>query len=314
MMSTASRILAVLLVLAPGHTEPRAFEFTEVHMGLPVRMVLHAPDRRAAESAARAAFSRIALLDRMMSDYRPDSELRRLSARADESVRVSPELLAVISRAVEISRASEGAFDPTIGPVVALWREARSTGRLPDPTRLADARARVGWHRIEIDAARSTIRLSGPDMRLDLGGVAKGYILQDALRTLRDAGIRRALIESGGDIVVGEAPPGRLGWHVDAPGADPVFAARARRLTNGAIATSGPAAQFVEIDGVRYSHVVDPRTGLGVTTDLVARVIADDATLADGLATALTILGAPHVAALQERFPEARISLASASR
>lgn len=311
MTSIASRLLVLVLVLAPRSAEPPAFEFTEVHMGLPVRLVLHARDRQAAESAARAAFARIARLDRMMSDYRPDSELRRLESRTGQSVPVSPELLAVLTRALEISRATEGAFDPTIAPLVALWRESRSTRRLPEPSRLAAARALVGWRHVEIDAARSAVRLSRPGMRLDLGGVAKGYILQEALRTLRSAGVTRALVASGGDIVAGDAPPGRPGWHVDAPGADPVFAARAERLTNAALATSGPTVQFVEIDDVRYSHIIDPRTGLGMTTDRVAYVIADDAALADGLATALTILSADEVVTLRARFPEAMVSLVS---
>lgn len=278
-------------------------------MGLPVRLVLHARDREAAESAARAAYARIARLDRMMSDYRPDSELRRLEQRAGEAVHVSPELLAVVSRALEISRATGGAFDPTVAPLVALWRESRSTRRLPDPARLAAARARVGWQHVELDTARSEIRLSRSGMRLDLGGVAKGYILQEALRTVRGKGVDRALIESGGDIVAGDAPPGRTGWNVASPGADPAFAARAARLTNAALATSGPAAQSVEIDGVRYSHIVDPRTGLGVTTGLVAHVIADDAAWADGLATALTVLGSGGLTSLRSRFPGTLISL-----
>src|SRR5687768_6177227 len=277
MIGIASRFVLLLLLLTTGASEPRAFEFTEVHMGLPVRLVLHAPDRPAAELAARAAFARIATLDRMMSDYRPDSELRRIQSHAGTSVVVSPELLTVVSRALEISRATGGAFDPTIAPLVALWRESRSTRRLPEPFRLTAARALVNWRDVEIDAGRSTVRLSRPGMHLDLGGVAKGYILQEALRTLRERGVGRALVASGGDIVVGDAPPGRTGWVVDAPGSDPAFAARASTLRNAALATSGPTEQFVEIDGIRYSHIVDPRTGLGATTTRVAHVIAGDA-------------------------------------
>ena len=301
-------------MLATGGAEPVAFEFTEVHMGLPVSLVLHAGDRQTAEQAARAAFGRIATLDRMMSDYRPDSELRRIDSRAGNFVPVSAELLTVISRALQISRASEGAFDPTIAPLVALWRESRSARRLPEPSRLAAARALVDWQQVEIDRAGSAVRLPLPGMRLDLGGVAKGYILQQALRTLRDRGVTRALVAAGGDIVVGDAPPGRVGWRVDVPGAGPAFAARASQLTNAALATSGSSRQFVEIDGVRYSHIVDPRTGLGVTTDREARVIAADAALADGLATALTILDSGDGKIVQARFPEAIVSLTRATR
>jgi thiamine biosynthesis lipoprotein len=272
-------------------------------MGVPVRLVLHAPTRDAAEAAARDAFGRIAELDRMMSDYRPDSELKALE-RSRGPVRVSPELLAVLSRAVEIARATDGAFDPTVGPLVALWREARTARRLPDPAALASTRQRVGWRHLEIDRESSTVRLAIADMRLDLGGIAKGYILQDALQVLRSRGVTSALVEAGGDIVVGDGPPDRAGWRIDVPGADSAFATRAAHLTNAALSTSGPAAQFVGINGVRYSHVVDPRTGLGLTNGLTAHVIAPDGATADALSTALTVLGPEGAAGVLPGFPE----------
>jgi thiamine biosynthesis lipoprotein len=147
-------------------------------------------------------------------------------------------------------------------------------------------------------------------MRLDLGGIAKGYILEEARRVLRARGVRSVLIEAGGDIVVGDAPPDQEGWRIDVGGGGGALEARAARLTNAALATSGPTAQHVVVDGVRYSHVIDPRTGVGVTNDLVARVIADDAAVADGLSTALTVIGSVD-AALMSRFPGVVASLSS---
>jgi thiamine biosynthesis lipoprotein len=140
-------------------------------------------------------------------------------------------------------------------------------------------------------------------MRLDLGGIAKGYILQEALHVLRSTGVTRALVESGGDIVVGDAPPGRAGWRIDVPGADAAFAARAATLSNAALSTSGPTAQFVQIDGVRYSHVVDPRTGVGLTNGITAHVIASDGATADALSTALTVLGPDAAGPILAGFP-----------
>lgn len=272
-------------------------------MGLPVHVVLHAPGSEAARRAATAAFARIAILDQMMSDYRPDSELRRLEGRTGEWIPISAELYEVLHRALQISEATAGAFDPSIGPLVALWRTARQTGRLPDPLSIEAARARVGWRDIRLDASRRAIRFERPGMRLDLGGIAKGYILQEARRILRWHNVTSILIESGGDIVVGDAPPGRPGWRIDTGPADSRFADRAARLVNAAMATSGPTFQFIEIDGIRYSHVIDPRTGLGVTAPIVARVIAEDAATADALATALTIMGEGGVKPIRERFP-----------
>jgi FAD:protein FMN transferase len=295
--------------MAAGGQVPRPFESSQVHMGLPVRILLHAPDAGRAQSATAAAFARIAALDRMMSDYRPDSELRRLEAGGTAWTPVSPDLLEVLTTAVTIARATDGAFDPTVGPLVQLWRASRKSGKLPAPDALEAARALVGWRHLEIDRGRGAIRLAKPGMRLDLGGIAKGYILQQALRTLRQAGLGRALIDTGGDIIVGSGPPGLAGWRIDAADADAVFRQRASQLTNAAIATSGDESQFVEIDGVRYSHIVDPRTGLGLTHQVTARVIARDGAIADALATALAVMGPEGVAPIKAKFPDVLISL-----
>ena len=274
-------------------------------MGLPVRIRLYSSSEEAAGTAAAAAFARVAALDQMMSDYRPDSELRRLGSSWSP---VSRELFAVLERAIEIADATGGAFDPTVGPLVALWREARQSRRLPDASALDAAKRLVGWRLVQLDAARPAVRLAREGVRLDLGGIAKGYIIQQALQAMIPFGVTRALVEAGGDIVVGDAPPGRDGWSIDVTGSEAEFVARAARLTNAALATSGPTAQFVEIDGVRYSHVVDPRTGLGLTNQVTARVIAADGATADALATALTV--APDtLSRIRRQFPDAAMSL-----
>jgi thiamine biosynthesis lipoprotein len=278
-------------------------------MGMPVRVVLHAGSEMGARDAATAAFARIAALEQIFSDYRQDSEVSRLGARPREWVPVSAELFRVMETAIDVARATEGAFDPTVGPLVALWREARRTKRLPAPDVLAAARSRTGWRLVTLDREARAIRLDAAGMRLDPGGIAKGYILQEALATLAASSAPRAMVEAGGDIAAGDAPPGRDGWRIAAPGAGAAFAARAARLTRASLATSGPTSQFVEIDGIRYSHVVDPRTGLGLTHDLVARVIAPDGAVADALATALTVLGRDGVAALAARYPGVLVSV-----
>ena len=278
-------------------------------MGLWVRIVLYAPGDSAARTAARAAFARIVLLENKMSDWRPESELRVLERRPGEWQPVSAELFDVLARAVEVARASDGAFDPTVGPLVTLWRQARRTGQLPGRAALDSARRLVGWTSIHLDTLRRRVRLAQSGIRLDLGGIAKGWILQDVLGVLAGAGVRSALVEAGGDLVVGDPPPGRRGWEVDVPGADSGFARRAGTLANAAIATSGAAAQFVEIDGVRYSHVVDPRTGLGLTSPVQAFVIAPHGATADALATASTVADEAQRARLVRRFPGVEVSV-----
>jgi len=283
------RALTGILLLAaagPLAAQPR-HEFTELHMGVAVRLVLHAADTAAAREAARAAYGRIAALEQVFSDYRAGSELRQLARRAGDPgwTPVSPELAAVLDAARQVAAATEGAFDPTIGPLVALWRESRTSGRLPDAVRLRAARALVDWRQLEVDSGRGAVRLARPGVGLDLGGVAKGYILGQALDVLRRHGAGAALVEAGGDIVLGEAPPGRAGWDVGLAGLD------AGLLTGVAIATSGTGEQWVEIDGRRYAHLIDPRTGLGLTRPVQVSVIGPDPAVADALATALAVLG-----------------------
>jgi thiamine biosynthesis lipoprotein len=310
---TRSRLIHLVLclsaVLTAGVVEAQVrHEFTAVHMGVPVRIVLHAPTDDLARTAAGEAFARIAELDDKMSDYRPRSEVRMLTARPGEWQRVSRDLLDVLIRAQDVSRWASGAFDVTIGPLVQLWRASKATGRLPDAGELTEARSRVGAALLEVDSTRSRVRVWVRGMQLDLGGIAKGYILQEALRVLRTFGTPAALVEAGGDVVVGDAPPGQDGWSVFVAGADTAVLHRARALRNAAVATSGGSEQFVEIGGVRYSHVVDPRTGLGVTERHVVTVIADDAALADAAATALSVLGPAKAAYFRRQFPAAMIS------
>jgi thiamine biosynthesis lipoprotein len=293
--------LAFLFLLAGLGTFPEAdppnlerFEFTQVHMGTQFRIVLYAPDQATAKKAAEAAFARIAELDGIMSDYKPASELMQLCKKAGgEPVPVSADLYTVLARALEISRLTEGAFDVTVGPVVRLWRRARRTMKMPDAEELAQARKLVGYEQVKLDAKKGTVQLTAKGILLDLGGIAKGYAAQAALEVLRRHGIRQALVAAGGDIVVGEAPPGAAGWRIgiaplDNPTAKP---SRYLSLTNAAVSTSGDTEQYVVIDGKRYSHIVDPKTGLGLTTRMSVTVLMTNGKTADGMTTGLCVLG-----------------------
>lgn len=292
--------IAILLAAGPLAAQPR-HEFTELHMGVAVRLVLHADHPGAARTAARAAFDRIAELEDVLSDYRPASEVRRLEHRDTGWVAVSSELAAVLAAARRIAALSDGAFDPTAGALTALWRESRRSGRLPHAARLDHARARTGWERFTLDTSRALLHLSVPGIRFDLGGIAKGYILGQAMHVLRRRGTPRALIEAGGDILLGEPPPGREGWMVEHPGL------HGTPLHGLAIATSGTREQFVEIDGMRYAHLLDPRTGLGLTRHVEVTVIGPDPMLADALATAVAVMEPGQAARLLQAHPRFRL-------
>ena len=272
-------------------------QYVQVLMGVQVRVVLYTTDENSAKTAAKAAFERVAELEDIMSDYQRDSELMRLCRRAGTGpVKVSDELFEVLDYARRVSEASNGAFDITIGPLVQLWRDSRKSKKLPDPAALDEARSRVGWRLIRLDRTARTAELIVPGMRLDLGGIGKGYAGDEALRILREHGVGSAMFEAGGDIVVSAAPPGTDGWEIETEDG------RKLTLADAAVSTSGHTEQFVEIDGVRYSHIVDPRTGLGLTDQYAATVTARRGITTDALATAATLLGPEQSRPLVKRF------------
>ena len=311
-------------------------------MGVETRLVVYAQGEAHALRACRAAYHRISELDAKMSDYRPDSELMQLCQRAvGRWVRVSRELFYVLWRAQKLASQTDGAFDITIGPLVQLWREARRTGRLPDEATLRDAKVRVGWRKLELSPRRCAVRLAMPNMRLDLGGIAKGYACDEALRTLRRFGIHRALVQMGGDLVVGDPPPNQKGWHIEVPlltesggrgsaepksrleGAAPAeprlegeapaepkqSANKHLLLSRCALSTSGSTEQYVEIEGKRYAHIIDPRTGLGLTRLVLAIVQAPDGITSDSLATAACVLGPEGIERLKKLYPRVTIEV-----
>ena len=268
------------------------YEFKSAHMGTAFTIVLHAVDTRTASEAATAAFRRIAALEDIMSDYQADSEVNLLCEKpVGIPVPLSQDLFEVLRRSEHISRISEGAFDVTVGPYVRLWRFARKRKVLPSPEEVATARASVGWEKLRIDARAHTATLLVSGMRLDLGGIAKGFAADQALTVLRARGISRALVAASGDIAIGDPPPGEQGWKIGIAGWESKGSPCTLLLRNCGISTSGDAEQFIEIGGIRYSHIVSTTTGLGLTERIQVTIIAPNATTTDGLATAVSALG-----------------------
>jgi FAD:protein FMN transferase len=282
-------------VSTPEQTESAGrFEFQQPEMGVPFRIVLYAFSKNAAEGAATAAFARIKQINDVMTDYDSDSELSRLSQTSGQNkeVSVSPDLWVVLSRAQDLAERSHGAFDVTVGPYVNLWRYARRQGAMPDPDRLAKARAAVGYTKMQLDSHSRAVKLQAPNMRLDLGGIAKGYAVDQALKTLTRLGITNALISGGGDMAVSGPPPDKAGWRIELPPLDATNAPPARyvMVSYVGISTSGDLFQRLEIDGKRYSHIIDPRTGIGLTDHRLVTVIAPDDFTADGLTKVMSVL------------------------
>jgi len=436
-------LAAVLAFPAQADGKLHRYEFRARHMGVAWKIALYAPDEAVANTAAKAAFSRIGELNRIFSDYEPDSELMRLcrTSRPGKPVKVSRELFEVLSHSQSVSKESGGAFDVTVGHVTRLWRNARRRKRFPKPEEIQAAMKKTGYRFVKLDPKRHTVELLKPGMRLDLGGIAKGYAGDAALAVLKKRGIARAMIDGSGDIVVGDSPPGKMGWEIaveslqggrrkaeggkrkaeggkrkaeggkrkakalstthhseavnesspggtasgslgrkpqgsgppcsrqprrggigsarrcrpsgaDANGTDRPLGltpqatrcrpsgteclqfgvvqnlhklspltthhspanfqrstrnrerpARILTLKNCAVATSGDAYQFIEFNGKRYSHIVDPKTGLGLTRRSSVTVVAPTGWQADAYASAVSVLG-----------PERGIKLIAAKR
>jgi thiamine biosynthesis lipoprotein len=328
-MSNLSCVWLPMLLAMLWADEPkvRRYDFEQAHMGQPIKITLYAPDERSANLAADAAYARIAQLDATLSDYKPDSELSKLSATAGSgrAVPLSHDLWAVLDRSQKLANETGGAFDVTVGPYVRLWRRARRSKEFPSDERLAEARRVVGYRNVKLDAAKQTAELLAPGMRLDLGGIAAGYAVDEAMGELRKHRITKALIDASGDMLAGDPPPGEIGWKV---GIAPLDAtgppSRYLSLHNAAVTTSGDAFQHVVLNGKRYSHIVDPATGLGLTDQSSVTVIAGDCITADSMATAVSVMGpekglklvesTPHAAAYIVRNVEGRIEQFTSQR
>jgi thiamine biosynthesis lipoprotein len=294
---TTFRVLipACLFVLPAPAAEPALSRhtFSEPHMGTFFRIIVWAKDEETARKASKGAFARVSELNGIMSDYLSTSELMRLCAKAGgEPVKVSGELFFVLSHAQKVARESDGAFDVTVGPVVRLWRRARRTGQMPDAKKIAAARALVGYKNVMLDEKTQTVKLLKPGMQLDLGGIAKGYAADEALKVLAKHGLTRALVAAGGDIAVHDPPPGKPGWRIEIAAVDAgKEGKRYLELANAAVSTSGDAEQWVEFDGKRYSHIVDPRTGIGLVGRMSATVVAPNGITSDSLTKVVAVLG-----------------------
>ena len=294
-------ILLALLGFGQGlfASEPRSqdslrrYSFSSPGMGTSFSITLYAPEKRYAEveAAVLAAFDRVAALTAIFSDYEPNSEINRLAAAAPQPWPCSPELFALSARALELAQATDAAFDPTIGQLTRLWRSTRQRQKLAPADRLEKALKSCGWHHLQLNREDQSLTLSQPGLLLDFGGIAKGYAADQMLALLKSQGFPIAIVLAGGDTAAGDPPPNSPGWTVTLrtglDDASPVNLS----LANRSVSTSGDLHQFIELNGVRYSHVIDPRTGLGLTRRIACSVIAADTATSDALATAFCVLG-----------------------
>lgn len=289
-------ILAAFCWLLPrSHAdELQRFSRTELHMAVEFEIVIYALDEPQANAAFTRAFSRIAELDRKLSDYSLDSELSKLSAESPSPVpvKVSDDLFAVLQASQNLAAETNGAFDITIGPLTKLWRRARRQKEIPTEEAISKARGAVGYESLKLDGKEKSASLTKSSMRLDLGGIAKGFAADVALAEIKKLGLSQSLVRASGDIVAGDPPPGEAGWKVGLAPLNPDDLPRNFvHVANQAISTSGEARQHLVVNGKRYSHLIDPRSGQPLTGRMSITVIAPRGIDADSLASAVAVLG-----------------------
>lgn len=281
--------IAAITPLARAENASGKFTFERGIMATRFAITCYDADPGKAKIAADAAFDAAEKINQVASDYIADSELLELTKRpAGHPVATSPLLFKLISEARGFAEKTNGLFDPTLGPFTRLWRESRRRKTLPDAATLEKARESIGWKNLKPDAASSTITFAKSGMRLDLGGIAKGQAADAMLAVMATHGISQCCITAGGDVRLGDAPPDGTGWKIKIHTRENE-PEKFLTLSNCAVSTSGELHQFIEINGTRYSHIIDPATGLGLTRTTAATVIAPDATTSDALATACCV-------------------------
>ncbi|MDQ6813145.1 MAG: FAD:protein FMN transferase [Bacteroidota bacterium] len=273
-------------------------------MASPFTIVFYDKDSTHANQIANACFNLADSLINIFSDYIDNSELNQLSACAGSGkfVPVSPALFKIMIESQRAYTLSNGAFDITLAPVIRLWRKARKEKQFPTAQAIAEKMKSVGFNKVIIDTQMRSIKLTAKDMQLDLGGIAQGYIGQEVLERLYSYNVRKALVDVSGDIATGDPPFQKKGWTiaVNLPESEHL---QTRRLAlhNLSVSTSGDVYQYIEHSGKRYSHIIDPATGYGITSQRNVTIIASNTMLADWLATACSILPVKKAKKLAEK-------------
>ncbi len=275
-----------------SNAQLQRFSYSKEKMGSPFNLIFYANDSKQADSLAKNCFVLIDSLNAHYSDYDSSSELSKLSKFAGvRPLKVSPLLFDLLLLSQLAYKKSQESFDITIGPLSRLWRKARKEKVFPDKKAVLAKKKLVNFSKIKLNTKKRELYLPIKGMQLDLGGIAKGYTAEAVISYLKANGIVHALADAGGDMAMSGAPPGSPGWtiSVNVPESTEEVLNKNLSLQNQAVATSGSAFQYMEYKGKKYSHIIDPRTGYGITSLRNVTVVAKDGATADWLATACSI-------------------------
>ena len=282
-----------VLVSITTHAQKSRFSFSEQKMGSPLNIIIYAQDSLIANKQARACFQLIDSLNHIFSNYDSSSELTRINNNAGIAKNIaSPLMWELIMQSKEAYIKSKGAYNIAMGPLTQLWRTARRLKQFPNQVQIKNKLLLCDFNKIQFNNQDHSIYLSAKGMQLDFGGIGKGYIAQKVVDYLKKEGVTASLVDAGGDIVFGDAPPDKKGWivGVNQPEKTDDLLPEKLQLHNMSVATSGDVYQFIEHAGKKYSHIINPLTGYGVTSLRNVTVIANNGADADWLATACSIL------------------------
>lgn len=282
----------ILLTPLSLSAQLKRFEFSQIKMGSPFTIIFYYPDSTEAVQLAKKCFQLVDSLNAVFSDYDSSSEISRLPKQADMPLKISDELFSMILFSQQAWKKSEKTFDVTIGILTRLWRTTRNEKRFPSPEEVIKAKEASGFENVIINRDDKLISFQKTGIHFDFGGIVKGYAAQRVIDFLKTKSINSALADAGGDIAMSDAPPGKSGWSIaiNLPENESEFWDKNLELQNCAVATSGDVYRYSIHDGKKYSHIIDPRTGYGVTLQRNVTVIAGDGATADWLATACSIL------------------------
>ena len=273
--------------------QTRKFSYSEMKMGSAFNLIIVSADSNKANHLARKSYELVDSLNHIFSNYDSSSELSKINASAGLlPYKMSTAMLDLVQKSQYAYIQSKGAYDISIGPLSSLWRNARKAKLFPEASTVLATKKLVGLNQVKINKRLGTIFLPNTNMQLDFGGIAKGYIAQWVINFLKANGIQQALVDAGGDIVMSGPPLNQQGWliGVNLPETTDQLLNKKLQLSNCSVATSGDVYQFIEYKGVKYSHIINPLTGYGVTNLRNVTIIAKTGATADWLATACSIL------------------------
>jgi thiamine biosynthesis lipoprotein len=287
------RLIFLLLFPFTVSAQLKRFEFSGNKMGSSFNIIFYHSDSLEATQLAKESFSIVDSLNNIFSDYSSESEVGKLAFQTNKTdIQVSDELFSMIIRAKDAWKRSGKTFDITIGALTQLWRNAKKETRFPSEAEIKAAKDLVGFKKLIINERSKTISFKKPGIRLDFGGIVPGFTAQRVIDFLKTKNINIALVDASGDIVMSDAPPGKDGWTIgiNLPENENEIWDKKLELKNFAVSTSGDVYRYTIHNGIKYSHIIDPGTGYGVTSQRNVTVITKYVADADWLATACSIL------------------------